>query len=158
MIGLSWKSQNPQFSEAKSARLGDFVAVLRLPGCRFIDLQYGDTAADRGEVERDLGIRVERLEDIDTTNDIDGLAALMMACDVVVTVSNTTAHLAGALARPVCTFVPHGFARFWYWFRDRDDSPWYPKLRIKRQALGQAWSELISSNVNEVVSLMEQRI
>ena len=117
---------------------------------RFVDLQYGDTRAEREAVERELGIRVERLPDIDNTNDLDGLAALMCACDAVVTVSNTTAHLAGALGRPTLVMVPHGHARIWYWFRDRDESPWYPRVRVRRQQRGQPWSELIAAVAGEL--------
>jgi tetratricopeptide (TPR) repeat protein len=145
VIGLSWVSKAPIGGAQKSARLADFAALLRSPGCRFVDLQYGDTHAEREAVERELGIRVERLADIDNTNDLDGLAALMGACDAVVTVSNTTAHLAGALGRPTWVMVPHGHARIWYWFRDRDESPWYPRVRVRRQQRGQAWSELIAA-------------
>jgi ADP-heptose:LPS heptosyltransferase len=118
---------------------------LRSPGYRFVDLQYGDTAAEREAVERELGVRVERLADIDNTNDLDGLAALMSACDAVVTVGNTTAHLAGALGRPTFVVVPHGHARIWYWFRDKDESPWYPRVRVRRQQRGQAWPELVAA-------------
>src|SRR5262249_55195880 len=57
VIGLSWKSQNPRFEKAKSARLTDFEAVLRLPNCRFVDLQYGDTRADLDTAARDLGVQ-----------------------------------------------------------------------------------------------------
>ncbi len=150
VIGLSWVSKAPIGGAQKSARLADFAALLRSPGCRFVDLQYGDTRAERDAVERELGIRVERLADIDNTNDLDGLAALMGACDAVVTVSNTTAHLAGALGRPTWVMVPHGHARIWYWFRDRDESPWYPRVRVRRQQRGQAWSELIAAVAAEV--------
>jgi hypothetical protein len=144
VIGLSWISKAPIGGAQKSAKLVDFASLLRLPGYRFVDLQYGDTSAERDAVERALGIRIERLHDIDTTNDLDGLAALMGACDAVVTVSNTTAHLAGALGRPTVVMVPHGHARIWYWFRDRDESPWYPRVRVWRQRRGQAWSELVA--------------
>jgi ADP-heptose:LPS heptosyltransferase len=68
----------------------------------------------------------------------------MCACDAVVTVSNTTAHLAGALGRPTWVMVPHGHARIWYWFRDRSDSPWYPRVRVHRQQRGQPWSGLVA--------------
>src|SRR4029079_424938 len=81
VIGLSWVSKAPIGGAQKSARLSDFAALLRSPGCRFVDLQYGDTGAERAAVERELGVRVERLADIDNTNDLDGLAALMCACD-----------------------------------------------------------------------------
>jgi tetratricopeptide (TPR) repeat protein len=150
VIGLSWVSKAPIGGAQKSARLADFAALLRTPGYRFVDLQYGDTLAEREAVERALGIRVERLPDIDNTNDLDGLAALMGACDAVVTVSNTTAHLAGALGRPTWVMVPHGHARIWYWFRDRDESPWYPRVRVRRQQRGQLWPGLIAAVTAEL--------
>ncbi|MCC6888010.1 MAG: glycosyltransferase family protein [Hyphomicrobiales bacterium] len=151
VVGLSWRSVNPRFERAKSAQLRDFAPVLRLPNCRFIDLQYGDTAPDRDDAWRTLGVRVEHLDDVDNTRDIDGLAALMGACDLVVTVSNTTAHLAGALGRPTVVFVPFGHARGWFWFRDRDDSVWYPDVYVARQLCKQSWNELIASHIERLV-------
>jgi hypothetical protein len=145
IVGVSWKSQNPKFEKAKSARLLDFESLLRLPGCRFVDLQYGNTFAEREGVEHELGVRVEHLDDIDNTNDLDGLAALMAACDLVVTVSNTTAHLSGATGCPTVVFAPYGHARLWYWFKDRNDSPWYPHLQVLRQNAGEPWADLIAS-------------
>jgi len=150
VIGLSWRSSAKTMGRSKSARLHDFEPVLRLPGCRFVDLQYGDTRADREAVARDLGLTVERLDDIDNKDDIDGLAALMTACDAVVTVSNTTAHLAGALGRPTFVFVPFGNSQIWYWFKEADTSPWYPHARVRRQANGQPWCDLIAQSASEV--------
>ena len=155
VIGLSWISKAPVGGASKSARLRDFEPLLRLPGCRFVDLQYGDTLAERETIKRELGVEVERLPDIDNTNDIDGLAALMSACDLVVTVSNTTAHLAGALGRPTWVMVPHGHARIWYWFKDKDHSPWYPRVRVLRQEKGQSWSELVASVTKEVAGCID---
>src|SRR5262249_34985115 len=136
--------------QSKSARLADFETLLRLGRCRFIDLQYGDNSEERAALTRDLGITLEHLPDIDNTNDLDGLAALMSACDAVVTVSNTTAHLAGALGRPTWVMVPHGFARIWYWFHDRQSSPWYPRVEVRRQQSGQPWSAVAASVAREV--------
>jgi ADP-heptose:LPS heptosyltransferase len=155
VIGLSWVSKAPVGGASKSARLADFEALLRLPGCRFVDLQYGDTGEERAALARDLGIVVERLGDIDNTNDLDGLAALMSACDAVVTVSNTTAHLAGALGRPTFVMVPHGFARIWYWFHDRGQSPWYPRVAVRRQQGGQPWADVVAAVAREVSALVD---
>jgi tetratricopeptide (TPR) repeat protein len=150
VIGLSWISRNPEFGEARSARLRDFEALLRLPRCRFVDLQYGDTSAERAVVERETGIRIERLE-VDNSNDIDGLAALISACDLVVTVDNTTVHLAGALGKPTWVLVPHGPARIWYWFTEREaDSPWYPRVHVQRQRPAQPWADLMAVVAAEV--------
>ena len=154
VVGLSWISKAPFGGKSKSARLSDFAPLLRMPGLRFVDLQYGDTSEERAAIERDTGVRVERLPDIDTMNDIDGLAALITACDAVVTVSNTTAHLAGALGRPTWVMVPHGHARIWYWFRDRPDSPWYPRVRVLPQQRAQPWADLIAAVGSELSELV----
>jgi hypothetical protein len=156
VIGLSWVSHNPRSGKSKSARLADFEDILRLPNCRFVDLQYGDTRAEREAVERELGIRVERLDDIDNTNDIDGLAALISACDAVVSVSNTTAHLAGALGTPTWTLVPHGHSRIWYWFKEGERSPWYPRVHVRRQANAQPWRDLAASAADDVSKRLQQ--
>ena len=150
VVGLSWVSKNPATGKFKTARLSDFEPVLRLPGCRLIDLQYGDTRTEREAVQQAIGLTIERLDDIDNTNDLDGLAALIAACDLVVTVSNTTAHLAGALGKPTWVFVPNLQGRIWYWFKDQTDSPWYPQVHIKRQERGQSWAEVIASAAGEI--------
>ena len=154
VVGLSWRSRNPRHEEAKTARLMDFEALLRQPGCRFVDLQYGDTAEERRAVERAFGVRVEHLDDIDNTNDIDGLAALVSACDGIATVSNTTVHLAGGLGRPTFVFLSHGNGRMWYWFENREASPWYRSIRLKRQASGQPWAQLIKAHVDEIMTCL----
>jgi tetratricopeptide (TPR) repeat protein len=155
IVGLSWRSVSPKAGQNKSAQLVDFLPVLRQPGIRFIDLQYGDTSEERAALERATGIVISRLDDIDNTNDIDGLAALMGACDAVVTVSNTTAHLAGALGRPTWVFVPFGFAQIWYWFLDKNQSPWYPRVEVRRQIENQPWQMLISSTATETAAFLE---
>jgi tetratricopeptide (TPR) repeat protein len=157
LVGLSWISMNAEFGRLRSAPLRDFESLLRLPGCRFVDLQYGDTQAERAAVESATGVRVERLNDVDNTNDIDGLAALICACDAVVTIDNTTVHLAGALGRPTWVLVPHGHARIWYWFDGRDDSLWYPRVRVRRQLKAQSWAETISGVAAEVAGLLGAR-
>jgi tetratricopeptide (TPR) repeat protein/ADP-heptose:LPS heptosyltransferase len=158
VIGLSWVSKAPVGGASKSARLADFEALLRLSNCRFVDLQYGDTGDERAALARDLGIVVERLGDIDNTNDLDGLAALMSACDAVVTVSNTTAHLAGGLGRPTFVMVPHGYARIWYWFHDRSKSPWYPRVEVRRQQSGQPWANVVAAVAREVSALVDHTL
>jgi tetratricopeptide (TPR) repeat protein len=150
IVGLSWFSRALIDGQSRSAKLADLEPLLRLPGCRFVDLQYGDTQDERDTIGRELGIEVERLADIDNTNDIDGLSALITACDAVVTVDNTTAHLAGALGRPTWVMVPYGHVRIWYWFRDRDDSLWYPRVHVRRQASSELRAHAVSALTREI--------
>lgn len=154
VIGVSWRSKNPDHEKSKSAQITDFAAVFRLPNCRFVDLQYGDTSADRALLQAELGVTLEHFDDIDNKNDIDGLAALISACDAVVSVSNTTVHLAGALGRPTWTFTPFGQASIWYWFLDRNDSPFYKTMQLRRRRRGQSWADLIADSASEIDRLV----
>jgi hypothetical protein len=157
VVGLSWHSQNKKLAASKSVRLADLAAALGRPECRLVDLQYGDNDAERAAVASDLGIAVEKLPDVDNTDDLDGLAALIRACDLVVTVSNTTAHLAGAIGAETHVLVASGRGRMWCWLRDRNDSPFYPRVQLWRQPLGQDWSGPLSGAAAAVASRLGRR-
>jgi Flp pilus assembly protein TadD len=143
VVGISWRSTNPKIGQEKSIGLRDFEPLLRLPGVRFVDLQYGDTLAERESLVRERDLEVLHLDEIDNTNDIDGLASLIDACDAVVSVSNTNAHIAGALGKPTIVLTREKYGRIWYWFENRENSPWYPCVRVLSQAPGQAWADLV---------------
>jgi len=150
VVGLSWASKARRYGEQKSARLRDFERILSLPDVQFVDLQYGDTLEERAAVRESMGVEVRRLEDVDNFHDIDGLAALITACDAVVTVSNTTAHLAGALGKKVLLLLPYSQGSLWYWHADRDDSPWYSTARLFRQTTVGDWPGTIERVAGEL--------
>jgi tetratricopeptide (TPR) repeat protein len=139
LCGLSWRSAAPKVGTAKSIALRDLAPLLELEDMRFVDLQYGDTAVERQAVQAATGVEVRHVDAVDNRQDLDGLAALISACDVVVTISNTTAHLAGALGIPTLLMLPTGVARHWYWHEGRVDSPWYPSMKIFRQRAVADW-------------------
>jgi Flp pilus assembly protein TadD len=144
LIGLSWRSTNPSSGMAKSLDLADLAPVLCGIDATFIDLQYGVTAADLA-VARSNGLDVVHDPEIDALSDLDGFAAKVAAMDLIITISNTTAHVAGALGVPCWVLVPAGKGQFWYWFLDREDSPWYPSLRLFRQATPGVWADVITA-------------
>lgn len=136
IVGLSWLSRNRDTGDMKSLSLQTLAPLLSQPGLRCVDLQYGDAAAERATLPAHS--KLLHVDDIDKDNDLDALAALIMACDVVVTVSNTTAHLAAALGKPVLLIVPQGLGRLWYWGMQSgsvhsDGTPWYPSVQVLRQ-------------------------
>ncbi len=145
VCGLSWRSKNDEFGHDKSLRLSTLLPMLSLLGIRFVDLQYGDTSVERAELLATQPLDLQKLEDIDNFNDIDALAALISACDIVVTVSNTTAHLAAALGKPVIVMLPASPSLFWYWHIDRNDSPWYPSAVLLRQTQPGDWQDVIAT-------------
>lgn len=150
VCGISWFSKNAPFGGQKSIRLEDMLEMLRIPGIEFVDLQYGDTREERQELASRYGISVTRMDEIDNTRDIDGLAALIGACDIIVTTSNTTAHLAGALGLKPFVLLPYSHGRFWYWHEGREDSPWYPGAALIRQAQPADWSPVIDRVAREI--------
>ncbi|MDG2244132.1 MAG: tetratricopeptide repeat protein [Rhodospirillaceae bacterium] len=143
VIGLSWRSSNPRYSSAKSMELVDLADAFSDTEATFIDLQYGDTSGDRAAIIK-KGFDIFRDSDVDPLTDLDGFAAQVGAMDLVVTTSNTTAHIAGALGVPCWVLVPAGAGGFWYWFLDRDDSPWYPSIRLFRQVTPGVWADTIN--------------
>ena len=143
VCGISWRSRNAEFGADKSITLERLTPLLTAPGVDFIDLQYGDTSEERRAFEQTNGICIRCLDDIDNKNDIDSLAALISACDIVVTISNVTAHIAAALGKPTLVMLPNSPSLFWYWHRERTDSPWYPTAVLIRQAQRGEWEDVI---------------
>jgi len=139
LCGLSWSSRNAEFGAMKSLTLQALAPLLELAGTRWVNLQYGDTQAEQDALQAERGLALETVDGLDRRDDLDGLAALIQACDLVVTVSNTTAHLAGALGKPVLVLVPEGPGRRWYWHVGRSDSPWYPSATLYRQSGPTDW-------------------
>ena len=142
LVGLSWRSGNAITGAAQSLGLADMASGLSRTDITFIDLQYGDTESDRMAAGR-KGLDVIEDSDIDPLADLDGFAAQVGAMDLVITISNTTAHVAGALGVPCWTMLPSGLGQNWYWFLDRDDCPWYPSLRLFRQGVPGDWTNVI---------------
>ena len=157
ICGFSWSSTNPRIGVFKSLAEADLSAMGAHKGVRWVDLQYGDTREDRNRFHARFGLDVTHLDDIDNFDDIDGLAALICACDLVVTVSNTTAHLAGALGIPTIVMLPEAVGRLWYWHHDAANSPWYPSCSLIRQVSPGDWVPVIDAVSGKIADLANRR-
>ncbi|MDX2223902.1 MAG: tetratricopeptide repeat protein, partial [Rhodospirillaceae bacterium] len=132
-VGISWRSKNELLGAIKSAGLAAWAPILSAPDAWFVNLQYGDVAKDLAEINTQPGIAVYNDPEIDSGGDLDDFFAQVAALDLVISTSNTTVHVAGALNVPTWLLLPHGAGTLWYWFERRADSPWYPSLRLYRQ-------------------------
>ncbi len=148
LVGLSWRSQNKEIGRHKSLGLSQLLEALASTGLRFVNLQYGAVEEEIAAVRQAAGRAVEVVPGLDCFADIDGLASLISACDAVVTVSNVTAHLAGALGQKTGLLCPLGLGRPWYWFASGDESPWYPSMRIFRQTGDASWARAFAGCVS----------
>jgi tetratricopeptide (TPR) repeat protein len=138
LCGISWRSTNIKTGADRSLDLKAFVEMLPSDKLQFVSLQYGDTAGEIERVKSKLGVTVLSYKDVDNFKDIDGLASLIKACDVVVSVDNTTVHLSGALGQDTRVLLP--VVAEWRWQVDRDDSPWYASVRLYRQVRDRDWT------------------
>lgn len=131
-VALSWRStRKDSLVVKKNAPFVDIASLLKLADARFVDVQYGDTAAERGAVEKAIGVRLLRFEDVDHYNDLEELLAILEACDLLVTTSNATAHFAGALGKRTWLLYLADRAPFHYWAHGGDHRClWYPSVEI----------------------------
>jgi len=132
IVGVSWRSKNDKFGEAKSAALSEWADILQCPNAWFVNLQYGECVDELREVKQKLGVDIYVDDAVDSMGDLDDFFAQVAALDLVISTSNTTVHVAGAMNIPTWLLLPRGLGSLWYWFMDREDSPWYPSLRIFR--------------------------
>jgi len=132
VVGISWRGgRDPVVNRRRSTQPADWADLLAVPGVRFVNLQYGSRADELAEFAACSGSAVHDWPDVDPLADLDHFASQIAALDLVISVDNSTVHLAGALGVPTWTLLPR--ASDWRWFLDREDSPWYASVRLFRQ-------------------------
>ena len=139
VIGISWRSFNTRY-KTKSIKLHDLGCLFSGLDVVLINLQYGDVDEEIKEFREETGIEVVQCSSVDNREDLDGLAALIEVCDLVVSTSNVTVHMAGALAKE--TWVLLHYVSLYYWLLERTDSIWYPSLTLYRQPTLDDWDSV----------------
>ena len=143
-VGLVWAG-NPRADDPganaidrrRSMTLGHLAALADVPGVGFVSLQKGEPAAQTRSPPPGLVVHDWTAE----LADFDDTAALIEALDLVISVDTAVVHLAGALGKPV--WLLDRFDSCWRWLRDREDSPWYPTLRLFRQRQPGDWEGVV---------------
>jgi hypothetical protein len=133
-VGLVWAG-NPKYlgDRKRSIPLDHLVPYIDLPGIHLISLQKSDAARQIQSLPESVRVH-DWMDDVD---DLAATAALIDALDLVVGVDTGVIHLAGALAKPV--WLLNRLDTDWRWLLDREDSPWYPTLRLFRQVRAGDW-------------------
>ena len=142
LIGISWHTTaHLSGAQNRLIPLNQIAQMLHAPKVRLVSLQYGDFVNDVKKLSTDYGIKVAQITEIDNMNDIDGLAALISACDRIVSIDNTTVHLAGALGKETKVLLP--YACDWRWGQSSQDSYWYDSVQLYRQTKIGDWEHVI---------------
>lgn len=138
LIGIHWQGSTGRADAGRSFPLRYFASIARIPGVRLISLQKGPGSEQIAALAGDW-----RVQDLGPEFDPAGsesfldAAAVMQSLDLVITSDTSMAHLAGALGRPTWVALKH--RPDWRWLEGREDSPWYPTLRLFRQPAPGAW-------------------
>ena len=144
VIGISWSGgKKPEVRRSRSTSLEQWLPVLSARDTAYVTLQYGAASEEWSSFAQAHNVPIFDWPDVDPLKDLDDLAAQIAALDLVISVDNSTVHLAGALGTPVWTLLP--FASDYRWLRDTDCSPWYRSMRLFRQPRPGEWGAVFES-------------
>jgi len=144
-VGVCWKGSQPfTIPRSRSIEPRHLLPLTRIAGVNLVSLQHGEQPPADLPLLTLPGLEPESMS-------FDDAAAVMMHMDLVIACDTSIAHLAGALGRP--TWVALGYFADWRWMLDRDDTPWYPTMRLFRQKRLDDWEGVIARMANELSAL-----
>jgi len=149
LVGIAWQgSATYRYDGQRSIPLAHFARLAKVHGVQLISLQKGPgTEQLRGQFPvLDLGNRLD-----ETSGAFMDTAAVMMNIDLVISSDTAVAHLAGALGVPI--WVALSLVPDWRWLLERDDSPWYPTMRLFRQTRRAIWEDVFDRMAEELKNL-----
>jgi tetratricopeptide (TPR) repeat protein len=155
-VGIAWQG-NPdhQADMFRSIPLSFFEPLSQIPGVELVSLQQGFGIEQIREWRgAPLGLLPEGVDK--SSGAFMDTAAIMQMLDLVITSDTSIAHLAGALGVP--TWVGLNFVPDWRWLMDRDDSPWYPSIRLFRQTKTGDWASVFSAIQAELEKAARNRV
>ena len=149
VIGISWCTSAKGIEALKrNIPIEMLASELEKIPATFVNLQYGDVKGELQALNKSNDFNIMDLEELDKFNDLDGLAALISACDVVVSIDNSTVHLAGALGTDTRVLLPKVADE--RWGLDGSASYWYDSLKLYRQEEQDDWCKPLENLVNDL--------
>ena len=124
--------------------------MLSVPGIHWVNLQYDDCEAELTAVEQQWGVTIHRWADLDIFTDLDGVAALMSALDLVISPATMVAQLAAGIGTPVWRLSSYAHDEM---FLGTEVVPWFPTMRVYRQPTPGDWQTVFTHIATAVMSL-----
>ncbi|MBO9535820.1 tetratricopeptide repeat protein [Herbaspirillum sp.] len=151
-VGVVWGG-NPEHGNdrRRSIPLEKMQQLLSLPRIEFYSLQKGKPLEDLKNLPPDMTLHNLG----DDCKDFADTAAAISALDLVISVDTSVVHLAGALGHPTWTLL--AYTPDWRWLMDREDSPWYPSMRLFRQPAAGDWDSVMQKMAGELLALQKQK-
>lgn len=147
-VGLVWAGNKDHKNDHnRSIALSKLAPLGELPGVAFFSLQKGEPAKQAQSAPAELHL-IDWTDELET---FDQTAGLIENLDLVISVDTAVAHLTGALGKRAWTLLPH--SPDWRWMIAREDSPWYPTMRLFRQPGVGEWDRVIQRIADELALL-----
>jgi hypothetical protein len=150
-IGIAWRGGHPAAKRPRFVPPDAWAALFQDRDLVPVCLQHGPDPAELLSLEQAIGRAIPRIADIDPLQNLDSFAALVAGLDAVVSVDNSTVHLAGALGVPAAVLL--GFESDWRWGVDGVGCPWYSSVMRLRQKAPRDWHEPIAAALQFVRQL-----
>lgn len=150
-IGISWISTRLDLGKDKSIELEQLLPILKTKNLSFVNLQYGDFTKIIDDFNKKHKLNIINIPELDKFNDIERLLALISELDLVLTVSNTTAHLSGSIGKKTLLLAPDNRAQLFYWMLSKNSTPWYPSIQIFKKNIN--WDKPLKDiqlNLNKI--------
>jgi len=143
LVGISWMSFNKQFGNIKSLPLNKWGKILSFNEVKYFSLQYGRVLNEVKEWNAENSTNIHIDSDVDHMLDLDLALSQIDAMDIVITTSNTTAHLAGSIGKETWVMVPK--VPEWRWGLKGSKSNWYESVKIFRQDSHLSWEQVLEN-------------
>jgi len=136
-------------SSFRNVSLEKLIINLKKPNLKFVNLQYGDVTKEIEAVNNKFGINIITFPDLNYKNDIDDLASLVSACDLIISIDNFTVHLAGSLGKETKLLLPYTMDS--RWGLDDNFSYIYDSVKIFRQTELKNWDKILNTLKNDII-------
>ena len=140
-VGISWCSFSEKNGARRSLSTDDLAKITKFHNINFINIQYGNVLKQVKEVKLLNGNEILKVPFTDLTRDINSVASIIQNCVLIISVDNTTAHLAASMGKPVWILLP--FSSEFRWMENITPALWYKNATLLRQAKENSWDSVV---------------
>lgn len=154
-VGISWRSKVRNLDRNRHyAEIEQLASLICVPGINWINLQYDECSEELGRIKQIHGVEIKQFDNIDLMNDLDDVAALMSALDLVISPNTSVSLLAGALGVPVWQFNVKNVN--WH-HMGTDRWPWFPCMKVFYREWNETWDTVINLMAEELMQFRERK-
>ncbi len=154
-IGIAWQGNPSLMDRGRSIPVTKYAPLARIPGVTLISLQMGPGLDQLKSLPEGMEVVTLGPDYNAGPDNVVDTAAVMQNMDLIISTDTSVPHIAGALGLPVWTLLKT--MPDWRWLQDREDSPWYPTMRLFRQKTEGDWDEVLDRVIQELMPLVEAK-